>query len=88
MSGFDAGADKKIRPMKKSRNHSVVTNFVAAFAFFALCGISLLAQDSRSGDGALIKLLKKIDSQATPDSYSGENHQKWVDARLAKLTEK
>jgi len=57
-------------------------------------GIALLvaasiavAQESPSGDTTLVELLKKIDTQAMPDSYVGKNHQKWVDTRMAKLTE-
>ena len=44
------------------------------------------AQESPSGDAAFAELLKKIDTQAMPDSYVGKNHQKWVDTRMAKLT--
>ena len=46
-----------------------------------------VAQESPSGDTTLVELLKKIDTQAMPDSYVGKNHQKWVDTRMAKLTE-
>jgi virginiamycin B lyase len=56
-----------------------------------LCSLLLVcpgfAKDKQPGDVKLTELLKKIDSQAMPDSYVGKNHQKWVDTRMAKLTE-
>ena len=73
--------------MKKIKFYFGIALIAAAFAITGLPGSAALAQESRPGDAALANLLKKIDAQATPDSYRRKNHQAWVDARMAKLTE-
>jgi len=70
--------------MNKIRTYSGIALAMAAFAI--LLGPAALAQEKRPGDVKLAELLKKVDTQAMPDSYEGRHHQKWVDARMAKLT--
>ena len=60
---------------------------ILTFFCFLLLVCPGFAKDKQPGDVKLTELLKKIDSQAMPDSYVGKNHQKWVDTRMAKLTE-